>query len=405
MGRIGILNGVRIIDLSQAVAGPFTTQLLGDLGAETIKVEMPGIGDMARDAAPKLKGESFYQLALNRNKQSVTLDLTTEMGRQVLYDLVKVSDVVFDNFRPGVLEKLQADCNTLWKVNPQIISCSITGYGSTGPYHDYPSFDDIAEGLSGVYSLCGNPGDKPIRVPIPIADLAAGLFAAVGIAAALFERGRTGIGRRLEISMLDAIMSLMSTNIQTYFITGEVPQPQGSRHPIAPMQGVFKTKNGYIVLGPSWPRIAQVVGKECMIEEPRFNTVEKRFQNKKDLEDLLEEGLLKADTEEWLELMHVEDIAAGPVHTLDKVVNDPQVVHNRTIITMHHPLCGEIKSVECPVKTVGSVTNAHVAPPILGQHTESVLRELLGYSNEKVEELKQQEEASERSKLRIRRRL
>ncbi len=406
MGVLGFLDSVRIVDLTQAVAGPSGSQLLGDLGADVIKVEPPKIGDITRDAAPKLQGLSFYQLALNRNKRSVTLDLDTPTGREALHELVKASDVVFDNFRPGVLQKLAADFETLRRVNPQIVSCSITGYGSSGPYRDYPSFDDMAEGLSGVYSLCGEPGGRPARVPIPIADLAAGLLAATGIVAALFDRERTGIGRRIEVSMLDAMMYLLSSNLQAYFITGEVPQPQGPRHPIAPMVGMFRTRNGYLVLGPSWPRIARVIGKEWMIEDPRFSTVEKRFENKSELEDLIEEGLLQADTEDWLELMRVEDISSGPVNTLEQAVDDPQIVHNKTMIAVDHPVCGKTKSVECPIRTVGDADErSHSPPPTLGQHTDEVLAELLGYSEEKAGRLKQDEEAVERSKPRVRRRL
>jgi CoA:oxalate CoA-transferase len=390
MGMIPILSGTRIVDLCHAVAGPSGSQLLGDLGAEVIKIEPPGTGDFSRGATPRLGSESFFHLAVNRNKKSVVLDLGTETGRVALHDLVRVSDVVFDNFRPGVLERLHADFETLTSINPRIISCSVTGFGPSGPYRDYPSFDDIAEGLSGVYSLCGEPGGRPMRVPVHVADLAAGFFAATGIIAALLRRERSGTGGKVAVNMLDAIMYYLSTDFQSYFVSGEVPTASGSRHSRAPMVGVFQTRNGYLALGPSWPRIAKVIGKEWMIEDPRFTTVEKRFQNKRELEDLIEEGLRQADTEDWLEVMREEDIAAGPVNTLDEALKDPQVVHNRTMVTMKHPVLGEIRGIECPIKVSGVDECDHLPPPMLGQHTEQVLKELLGYSDERLEALRQE---------------
>jgi len=401
MGKFANLKGIRILDISSGVAGPSTAQLLGDLGAETIKIELPGVGDITRGSAPRLQGESFYHLAINRNKKSVEIDLGTEMGKEVLHDLVKVSDVVLDNFRPGVLCRIAADHETLRGINPMIISCSITGYGDSGPYCDYPAFDDMAEGLSGLYSMSGEPGGIPIRVPVPIADLAAGFFAASGILAALIERHRTRRGCKLGVSLLDAVMYLLQTNFQAYFITGKAPTPQGSRHPISPMVGLFQTRNGYIALGPGWPRIARVIGKEWMIEDPRFDTVEKRFQNKKDLEDLIEDGLRQADTEDWLDLMHEEDIPVGPVYSLDKVPKDPQVVHNRTVIKIDHPLCGEVGAIECPIRIEGAATVAHIAPPLLGEHTEEVLRDVLGYSVDKIERVKMSGQETPRVRRRL----
>ncbi|MFC1925544.1 CaiB/BaiF CoA transferase family protein [Chloroflexota bacterium] len=405
MGRTGILKGVRIVDLSIAVAGSSGSQLLGDMGAEVIKIEPPGVGEIIRDSAPKLKGESYYFLANNRNKKGLTLDLSTEAGRETLHDLIKVSDVVYDNLRPGVVERLGAGFETARKINPKIISCSLSGYGSSGPYRDYPSFDDMAEGLSGVYSLNGEPGGRPMRVPVTIADLAGGFFAATGVIAALYEREHTGLGRKVEVNLLDAVMYYLSAHFQFYFITGEAPQPQGSRHPTTPMVGIFQTRNGYLALGPSWPRIARVVNKEWMIDDPRFNTVEGRFENKKDFEDLIEDGLRQADTEDWLELMHLEDIACAPVNTLDKVVKDPQIVHNKTITTMHHPLCGEIRGIDCPINMIDAMEEEHMPPPTLGQHTDEVLKGILGYSDEKIRRLKDEEGTAEEIRARTRRRI
>jgi CoA:oxalate CoA-transferase len=405
MPMIEILDGIRIVDLCHAVAGPSGSQLLGDLGAEVIKIEPPETGDFSRAATPRLGTESFFYLAVNRNKRSVALDLNTETGKLALHDLVRISDVIFDNFRPGVLERLGADYEAVKKTNPRIISCSVTGFGSSGPYRAHPSFDDIAAGLSGVYSMSGEPGGRPMRVPVHVADLAGGFFAATGIIAALNKRERTGSGYRIEVNLLDAIMYYMSTDFQSYFVSGQVPGPSGSRHPRAPMVGSFQTRNGYLVLGPSWPRIARVIGKEWMLEDPRFNTVEKRFENKRELEDLIEEGLRQADTEDWLEIMREEDIAAGPVNTLEEAVRDPQVIHNRTVVSMRHPVVGEVKGIDCPIRFCGVAEHDHSAPPTLGQDTEEVLKGLLGYSDERINVLKNEARAAGEQKKRGHRRM
>jgi len=405
MPRVDILKGVRMIDLTQALAGASGSQLLADLGVEVIKIEQPGTGDITRASAPKLEGEGYFYLAVNRNKKGITLDLSTASGQEALRDLAGASDIVFDNFRPGTLNRLGADFETLRKVNPRVISCSISGYGSSGPYAEYPAFEDIAEGIGGAHSLCGEPDRRPLRAAVDAADQGAGLYAVTGIISALFERERTGEGCRIEVNMLDSIVHLIAVPFQCYFVGGQVPQPPGWTHPVAPMVGIFRTRDGFLTLGPSWPRIARVVGKEWMIEDPRFNTVEGRWENKRELEDLIEEGLSQADTADWLELMHVEDIAAGPVHTLDKTVSDPQIVHNRTIVNMHHPLCGNVKGIDCPIKFIHKTEHPHAPPPTLGQHTDEVLSDILGYSEAKIQRLKQEEETAGQSKPRVRRRL
>jgi CoA:oxalate CoA-transferase len=399
VGRMGILSDVRVVDLTHAVAGPSGSQLLGDLGAEVIKIEPP-TGDFSRGSTPRLGADGFFYLAVNRNKKSVVLDLYSESGRDALHDLVKVSDIVLDNFRPGVLERLQCDYQTLKGINPRIISCSITGFGSSGPYRDHPAFDDIPMGISGAYSLCGEPGGRPIRMPLHAADLAAGFFTVTGTLAALLRREHTGEGCYIAVNMLDAIMYYMASDFQSYFVSGEPPRASGSRHPRAPMVGVFQTRNGYLVLGPSWPRIAKVIGKEWMITDPRFSTVEKRFENKKELEDLIEDSLQEADTEHWLEVMRKEDVAAGPVNSLNQAIKDPQVVHNGTIVVMNHPSLGEVRGIGCPIKISGVEAGDHAPPPTLGQHTDEILHGLLGYSAEKIVALKREQKEMWKSRSR-----
>ncbi|MFC1819934.1 CaiB/BaiF CoA transferase family protein [Thermodesulfobacteriota bacterium] len=392
MPRMNVLDGIRILDLSQATAGPYGSQILGDLGAEVIKIEPPNLGDKTRVMTPQLKGQSYYLLAYNRNKKGIELNLKTNSGKKAFFDLVKVSDVVWSNLRFGVLEKLGIDFEKLHKLNPRIILCSITGYGNSGPKAAHPSYDDNIQALTGLFSLCGQEGSKPMRSAVAIADITGGLFAVIGLISAINHRERSGVGCKVDVNLTDCCMSLLSTQYQSYFLTGKLPKPAGSHHPIGGISGVFRTRNGYIVLGPCWPRIARVINREHLIDDPRFNTYEKRFENKDALNAAVEEGLLEADSEDWLELMYAEDIPASPLNTLDKAMEDPQIKQNKPIFQMHHPIYGEMKAIDCPIKITGVDESEHIPPPVLGEYTEQVLKELLGYSDEKIAELKLEEE-------------
>jgi len=387
----GPLTGVRLLDLSQAHAGPYGSQMLGDMGAEVIKIESP-MGDMLR--FPGTPDGGYYIKALARNKKGIVLDLHTKTGKEAFYDLVKVSDVVYDNFRVGAMERLGADYETLKTLNPKIISASITGYGTSGPYAQYPSYDDIAQSLSGMSSLCGEPGGAPMRSAAAIADVGAGIFCSYGVVLALLQREKTGEGSRVEVNLLDTCMALLDNMFQFYFAYGSVPPAQGTKHPLTPQLGYFKCKNGYIGLGPSWPRICRVINREWMIEDPRFATQADRMKNKKELEEAIEEGLMEGNVEDWIELMRVEDMPAAPVNTLDKVVVDPQVIHNKAVVEMEHPVYGKMRAVDCPIKMPGSVSGDYTPPPVLGENTDEVLKGILNYSDEKIEALKKEQEAN-----------
>ncbi len=396
----GPLSGVRIIDLSQAHAGPYGSQLLGDLGADIIKIEAYGRGDMLRGVKPDNKGESYYILALNRNKKSIALNLRTESGKQAFYDLVKKSDVVYDNFRAGVIERLGIDYETVKKINPDIICASITGYGQSGPYKIKGAFDDIVQGIAGALSLCGEPGGGPLRPGMPIADLAGGFFCAMGVVVALYERQKSGKGSKVEVSLLDSTMSLMSNHFQNYFLSGKPPQPQGKTHPNI-IIGVFETKDSYITLGPSWPKLATAIDKEWLLTDPRFDTNRKRNENKNELEKIIKEALLEKNTEEWLELFDKHDIVGGPIYTLDQVVEDPQVVHNKNVIHMEHPVCGQIRAIASPIRIKDKITGDPVPPATYNQHGNEVLKDILGYSDEKIAALeKDAEEQAGKTKKR-----
>lgn len=388
---VGPLSGIRVIDLSRITAGPFAGMIFGDLGAEVIKIEVPG-GDPSRSTGgPNLNGESFHYLAYNRNKKSLELDIMTQTGKEAFYDLVRISDVVLDNFRPGAMHRLGADYDTLKKISPGIISCSITGFGPSGPYRDRQSHDPIPLGITGFLSLTGEPGRPPVRPQPYVADISAGIYAALGTVAALVERGHTGVGQKVEVSQLDATFSIMSSFIPLYFLSGEVPQPLGSGHPAAVPFGVFPTKEGYITLGLCWPRICRVLGLEHLIDDPRYSTLDARVKNRDELNSILTEAFMKNKAEDWLELLYVEDISAGPVNTLDKAVVDPQIIHNQMVLGLKHSLGGELKLAGNPVKIPSIHEDEYTAPPTLGQHSHEILAGLLGYSEERIRRLKEEQ--------------
>ena len=388
----GPLSGYRVLDLSRAIAGPYGAMILGDLGAEVIKIEPPG-GEISRIfPGPNHQGESFYYLAFNRNKKALTLDLGTASGKDAFYDLVRISDVVWDNFRPEVMERLGADYETVRKVNPRVISCSISGYGSNGPYMHRPSVDIVVQSMAGTISTTGEPGGRPIKPGFPAADILGGLFGALSVSSALACRERTGEGRRLDIGLLDCMMSAMAYEFSYHLLSGIVPEPMGSGHLALIPYGVYKCKDGYVTIGPSWPRLAKVIGAEWMIDDPRFKQGEERLKHREEFNQIVEEHLAKAPAADWLELFRIEDVIAGPVNTVDKVAADPQVGARNMILNLSHPLGGEVKLAGNPVKTEGIEEDKYVAPPTEGQHNDEILKGLLNYSEQKIKKLRDEQE-------------
>ena len=386
----GPLTGIRLIDLSQgAGGGPYCTQLLGDLGAEVIKVEPPQ-GEIARDISAANSGGIDF-VSLNRNKKSVIIDLETKSGKQVLHDLVKLSDVVVDNFGTGILEELEADYETIRQLNPKIISASIVGYGSSGPYNKDAVYDHVAQAISGMASICGDIDGKPIIQPTLVAEHTAGGDLAYGIIATLYERERTGIGKKLEVNLIHSCMGVMLMPLQFSLMVGMDPPPQGTRDPGTPILGFYRCKDGkYLAVGPSWPRIARVLDMEWMIDDPQWNSTAARAFMKPLMCDLLErEGFQKAAAEDWLEILRAEDIPSSWLNTLDEVIKDPQVIHNKAVISMHHPKYGDVQGINCPIRIVGATTGEHSPPPVLGENTKDVLRDILCYSDEQLAELKE----------------
>ena len=392
----GALHGIRVIDLSMMLAGPSGSMLMGDLGAEIIKVE-PLEGDETRVSPPYSYAEnmSAYYWSINRNKKSVVINLKSPEGRQVLYDLVAKSDVVYDNYRPGVLDRLQINYETLKRYNPQIICCSISTYGYTGLYRDRPGYDLVVQAVSGGMSITGEPGGSPVRAGIPLGDLVGGLLGVHGVLAAYIHRQKTGEGQRLEVSLLDGQVYLLTYIAQYYFHSGKIPGPIGSGHQSLVPYQAFKTKDIQIVIvahqDHHFRRLCQALGKPEWAEDPRFATRPKRLENKSILIPLMESHLLTRPGDEWLEAIHKAGVPAGPINTLDRVLSDPQVLSRDMVVEADGPGKEKIKIIGNPLKMEKTPVQTFTRPPRLGEHTREILTNLLGYSREKIEYLKQKE--------------
>ena len=388
------LRGLRILDLTQFLAGPFCTQILADLGAEIIKIE-PQAGDPTRFLPPYFyKGESAYFLAINRSKQGVVLDLSTEAGRGVFHDLVKKSDAVIEAFRPGVAKKLAADYDTLKSINPRIVYCSISGFGQDGPYAARPAYDMIVQALSGAMSLTGEIGGRPVRSGTPIGDLNAGQSAATAILAALWERERSGVGQAVDISMLDVQITMLSYLGEYYLISGEAPGLQGRGHMSIPTYTALRARDGRDVLicantERMWQELCAALEIPELAKDPRFETNDRRHTNRSSLEPILERAFAQYDSADLLKRFHAHGIPSAPVNSVAEALSDPQVIHRRMVREVPHALGGEIRVLGNPIKFARSAENEFSSPPTLGQHTETVLRDTLGYSAPEIDSLRQ----------------
>ena len=392
------LQGVRVLEMSQAIAGPVAARTLGDLGAEIIKIEQPGIGDMSRRIGPHfLGGESAYYLNFNRNKKSVTVDLRTPQGREVCHRLVAVSDVVFDAFRPSVLERLGLEYETLKAINPSIIACSLSAFGQEGPYRERPGFDGIVQAMGGGMSVTGNPGQPPVFMGFPVGDMVGGYMAALSIASALYGRRVTGEGRRLDISLLDVQISLQAHLGQFYLVSGEVPQPIGSGHPSNLPVGAYRCADGkYVQVHCASQEFAmktlrmmadEVEELHGLYEDPRFTTAPARIEHREALEEALSSGFATKPRLKWEELLLKWDVPGGPVNSIAEALADPQVQLRDMVVEIEHPVAGAYRTAGNPIKSGSQDTFA--PPPTLGQDTSEVLAELLGYSDAEVAGLRE----------------
>lgn len=387
------LSGVRVLDLSQLLAGPFGTMILGDLGAEVIKVERPEGGDIGRGMPPHFfHGESVYFISINRNKKSMVLDLKEKEGLDIFYRLVKISDLVFDNFRPGIMEKLKLDYETLREINPRIICCSVSGYGQTGPFKDRPAFDLIIQARGGIMSYTGEPGQMPVRMGAPMGDLAGGLYAVHGVLAALYQREKTGLGQRIDISLLDCQISLQIYRALYYLFAGEIAQPVGSGHVSAIPIRAFKTRTCDIVIDANTDKFFQAlcigIGRPELASDPRFLTRTDRLKHKDALYVILEKVFLEKTGEEWLEILEGK-VPVGPINTVDMALKDPQILSRNMVVEVAHRSGEKMKLLGSPIKMSATQNLAFTQPPAHGEHTEWVLTHLLNLSPAEVQRLRE----------------
>jgi len=387
------LGGIKVLDLSRALAGPYCTMMLADMGAEVIKVEMPGTGDDSRAWGPPfVEGESAYFMSINRNKKSITLDMKGSKAIEIIMKLIKGSDVLVENFRPGAMERLGLAYQQVKAMNPRLVYCSISGFGQNGPYRMLPGFDQVLQGMGGLMSITGEPDGPPVKVGVPIADITAGMFAAYGIAIALFTREKTGSGQMVDISLLDSQVALLTYRAGSFFASGEIPRRVGSGHPVIVPYQAFKARDVYINIAVGndqlWGKFCKAVGLEDIMNDPRFATNAKRVQNRNEVVKVVGDLIATKNGDEWLKILTDAGIPCGPIYSVDKIFSDPQVIHRQMVTELHHPKAGTIKVTGNPVKLSDSPGELTMPPPLLGQHTQEVL-EGLGYSAKDIEELKQ----------------
>ena len=386
------LAGVRVIDFTRILAGPFGSMFLGDMGAEVIKVEEPAKGDDTRGWPPFVGGEATYFLSVNRNKKSLTLNLKAPEGQEILRKLIARADVVLENFRPGTMERLGFGYERLRAVNRRLVYCSISGFGESGPEASRPGYDLIVQGESGIMDLTGFPDGPPVKVGNSIADLVAGMAAAQGITLALLARGRTGRGQKVEIGMLDVMASLLTYQAGLYWNGGGRPTRRGNQHPSIVPYEVFRARDAYLTLGVAnsslWEKTCRALGREDLARDPRFDSETSRVTNRDALIPILNDLLAARPADEWLARLEQAGVPAGRIKTVAEVCESPHLKARGMVVKLPHPKAGEIKMMGVPVRLWQTPGAALAPPPLLGQHTDEILTRLLRVPRATVERLR-----------------
>lgn len=389
----GPLDGVRVLDLTRVLAGPYCTMFLGDLGAEVVKVEQPAVGDDTRGWGPPfVGGESAYFLCVNRNKKSLALNLKSDEGVDLLRRLAKNADVLIENFRPGTMERLGLGEKNLRGLNSRLIYASLSGFGADGPMKDWPGYDLIVQAWGGLMSITGQPDGEPTKVGVAIIDIVAGLMLGKAIVAALFARERLSVGQKIDTSLLEAEVACLINAGSNYLVEGKIPQRWGNAHPnIVPYQ-TFKTADGYLVVGVAsegiWRRFCEAIEAPELADDPRFAKNQTRVENRAELIRILSDIFLRRDTQDWLKLLSAAELPCAPVQTIDQVFDAPQVLQREMLVEVKHPTAGSVRMAGIPVKFSTTPASIRLAPPLLGQHSEEVLQNWLEMSREEIEELR-----------------